>query len=849
MVGFPSSNTSCPFLSLVRRKGLFMFTKTHCRMRGTSGRHQFVLALVLGVLWLGCLPSVSARDPHTLSGTVTDPSGAVIADATLSLHARDGSSRRSTSTDEHGGYSLAAVAPGEYVLEITGQDSFRRVSQIVVIASSTPKRVDITLPLDLLRTEVVVTASTTPLSVDQISKALSSVDRAHMDARDEYSITESLRLVPGLRVLQQRGPGGNTTLQIRGMRSGDTAVLLDGFRLRDAAATDGSGSGLLQDLMVVNTKQVEVLRGSGSTIYGSGSTGGAVNLVSDYGGGRPHGEILGEGGGLGFARGLVRFGGGALQERLNYSLGLAHLNVTDGIDGQDAYRNSAAHGAIQYVLNPSATLSGRVMATDGFLQLNDSGFIPADAEAALPASGTPRVIPLRVDQQRLAEAGRPFQLGNANFFSDPNDPDNRRSSSLFAASMQYTQQLGPRGSFRVGYQGLDTERRFDDGPAGIQFEPLFNNSSSFGSRIHTLQARTDWALSSSQLFSFGYEFEQESFDSPSTDENPDAASRVNIRTKGEQRHHAVFAQDQFRWLDSRLQLSLGGRVEAFRLAQPEFLGGDSPYGGIALESPKTAYTGDAAVSYHFSGPGTKIRAHVGNAFKAPSLFQRFGSSFFFGSFSAFGNPRLSPERTVAFDAGFDQWLASDRARLSATYFYTRLQEVTIFDFSGFINPATDPFGRFGGYRNTGGGLARGVEISLSASPSRDTEITTSYTYTNADEATSSVAAGDFFKTFNVSDHMFTLNVLQRFGRRVDFAFDLFAASGYPSPFFSSAGPRAFLFEGPLKADVTASYTLPISDRKRVKLFGKLENVLDREYFEAGFRSPGIWGTAGLSFGF
>ena len=741
------------------------------------------------------------------------------------------------------------MAPGEYVLETAGPELFRSVSQVLVIDGSAPAHVDITLSLDRLRMEVVVTASTTPLTVDQTSKALSTVGRAHIDARDEYSITESLRPVPGLRVLQQRGPGGNTTIQIRGMRSGDTAILLDGFRLRDAAATDGSGSGLLQDLMVVNTERVEVLRGSGSTTYGSGATGGVVNVVTDYGGGRPHGEILGEGGGLGFARGLARFGGGALRERLNYSLGLAHLNVRDGIDGQDAYRNSTAHGAVLYALSPSATLSGRVMATDGFLQLNDSGFVPADAEATLPPTGTPRAIALPVDQQRLAEAGQPFQLGNANFISDPNDPDSRRSSSLFAGAMQYTQQLGPRGSFRVGYQGLDTKRSFRDGPAGIRFEPQFNNSSGFDSRIHTLQVRTDWELGPSQLFSFGYEFEQEAYDSPSADENPDSTMRVNVRTDAEQRQHAVFAQDQFRWLDSRLQLSLGGRVQAFRLSQPGFIGGPSPYEGLEIEAPKTAYTGDGAISYHISESGTKIRAHMGNAFKAPSLFQRFGSSFFFGSFSAFGDPRLSPERTIAFDAGVDQWLAGDRARLSATYFYTRLQEVIIFDFSGVINPATDPFGRFGGYRNTGGGLARGVEISLSASPSRGTDVTTAYTYTNADEATSSVAAGDFFKTFNVSGHMFTLSVLQRFGRRVNLAFDLFAASEYATPFFTSMGTRAFLFEGPLKADVTASYTWPVSDRKSVKLFGKLENMFDREYFEAGFRSPGIWGTVGLSFGF
>ena len=93
-----------------------------------------------------------------------------------------------------------------------------------------------------------------------------------------------------------------------------------------------------------------------------------------------------------------------------------------------------------------------------------------------------------------------------------------------------------------------------------------------------------------------------------------------------------------------------------------------------------------------------------------------GASFFFGSFSPYGDPRLRPERSIAVDGGLDQYLLGNRLRLSGTFFYTRLQEVIIFDFSGAINPATDPFGRFGGYRNTGGGLVRGLEASFEIAP-------------------------------------------------------------------------------------------------------------------------------------
>ena len=835
-----------------------------CRMRGTFGDASLgfrftwpalsagrrarvpVVTLLAALVTLADLP---AQTGAVVRGTVTDPSGAVVREATISVQSLDASIRRRTSTDDQGAYEFEALPAGAYVVEAEAASFATSTARTITIASGETATLDVELALDRLRDEVVVTASTTPLTVYQVSKALDTVGGREMDLRGEYSVAEALRQTSGLRMRRQRGPGGNTSIQVRGMRSEDTAVLIDGFRLRDGAAIGGDASPFLADLMLANTERIEVLRGSGSSIYGTGAIGGALNIISDQGGGRPHGEIRAEGGGLGMLRGLARFGGGALGERLNYSGGVSHLNVRDGIDGTDAYRNSTGHGLLQYAFNPSATLRGRVYAADTFIQLNDSSFVPFEAEPSLPAAGPIEAIPLPLDQQRQLEGGRPFDVGHATFVPDVNDPDNRRAASFLAAAVGYTQRLSPGASFRFDYQAVDSNRNFRDGPAGVRFEPQFNNSSSFDGRINTARARTDFELGPQHLFSLGYEFERERYDSPSTDENPDPALRVTSRAEMKQRSHIVFAQDQIRLLDSRLQLSLSGRARAFRLSAPEFTGGGSPYAGFALESPKTALIGDGAISYHFAGSGTKVRAHAGNAYKAPSMFQRFGSSFFFGSFSPFGDPRLRPERTVAFDAGIDQWVGNDRVKLSGTYFYTRLQEVIVFDFSGGIDPSTDPFGRFGGYRNVGGGLARGVELSVSAAPVRSTDLRASYTYTNSDQRTSEVASGDFFKTFGISDHMFSLVLLQRIGRRVDVAFDFFAASGHPAPFFTSLGTRPLLFDGPKKADVMVSYTMPLSDRRDVRIFGKLENVFDHEYFELGFRSPGVWGVVGLTFGF
>jgi iron complex outermembrane receptor protein len=222
-------------------------------------------------------------------------------------------------------------------------------------------------------------------------------------------------------------------------------------------------------------------------------------------------------------------------------------------------------------------------------------------------------------------------------------------------------------------------------------------------------------------------------------------------------------------------------------------------------------------------------------------------SFFAGSVSVWGDPRLRPERSVSFDAGIDQWLADSRLRLSATCFYSALQETIVFDFSGLIDPATDPFGRFGGYRNTGGGLARGAELSLSATPTATLTVLASYTFTNSDSSTPTVAAENFNKVLGISDHMFSFTAVQRLGRSIDVTFDFYAASKYPLTLFGS--PRLFEFDGPVKADLVASYTRPAGEGKSLRFYGKLDNLFDRAYWENGFTAPGIWGIAGVGFNF
>jgi iron complex outermembrane receptor protein len=599
--------------------------------------------------------------------------------------------------------------------------------------------------------------------------------------------------------------------------------------------------------MVVNTERIEVLRGSGSSLYGTNAMGGVLDVRTDQGGGDLHGEISAEGGGLGFFRGVARAGGGLASNRFTYSGGLTHLNVTEGVDSFDPYRNTSGQGFAQYNWTSRARLSGRVFASDAFGASNESPTVEDAVAANHPATGLVPGIGLDRDQLRLYAAGQPFTPGSATFIPAFNDSDNHRASSFLAGAFVWSHELTPTGSYRLSYSGVDTGRSFRDGPAGInEFDPVFSSDSRFDGRIDTFQARTDHYAGEHHLLTAGYEYEHEDFLNVNTDDNPDPAQGINDVVRIRQASHAVFAQDQMRLMDGRLQVSLSGRAQGFRLSRPRFEGAASPYDGAPIESPDVALTADGSAAYFFRGSATKLRAHAGNAYRSPAPFERFGASFFGRFLSVWGDPRLKPERSVGFDAGIDQWLANSRVRLSGTYFYTALQETIVFDF-GVIDPAVDPFGRSGGYRNTGGGVARGVELSATAAPLASLQVAAAYTYANSDSRTATDSAGLFFETLGVSRHVFSLTAVQRLGRSWDVSVDLYAAGKYPFTFFSS--PRVFALDGPVKADVVASYNRPIGERARLRLYGKIDNLFDNTYWEDGFSAPGIWGIAGLAVSF
>src|SRR5215469_11190614 len=238
--------------------------------------------------WLSILLLTAAAHAAELSVRVQDSRHDPIPGATVSLVSRGGE-RQALTSDQTGRCEFANLAAGEYLLQADARGFEASAPHAVQLPST--EAATVTLGVAQIRSTVVVTASGTPQTTDEVAKALTVVDGSTIALRQDPAVGDALLDVPGLYVEQLGGPLSTLYFKTRGLRITDTAVLVDGLRLRDAAGTQADASGMLQDLVLADTGRIEVLRGAGSSLYGTDAIGCVVNLVTDEGGGRTHGSV------------------------------------------------------------------------------------------------------------------------------------------------------------------------------------------------------------------------------------------------------------------------------------------------------------------------------------------------------------------------------------------------------------------------------------------------------------------------------------------------------------------------------------------------------------------------------
>src|ERR1700730_10950545 len=188
---------------------------------------------------------------------------------------------------------------------------------------------------------VVVSATRFDIPRDQSPASISVVDSQDLDQKQIERVSDALREVPGLNVVQTGTPGQLTSVFMRGLPSEDMQVLLDGIPINQGLA----GLFNFSDLTIDDLGRVEIVRGPQSTLYGTRALAGGIQLFTKQGAGPPGVTVSTEGGSYGTFRESLQSDGKI--DIFDYSIGASRLD-TDNARPNNQYRNSAVTADIGF---------------------------------------------------------------------------------------------------------------------------------------------------------------------------------------------------------------------------------------------------------------------------------------------------------------------------------------------------------------------------------------------------------------------------------------------------------------------------------------------------------------------
>lgn len=538
-------------------------------------------------------------------GTVTDSRGEPLPGVNVVLKG----TLTGTATAEDGSYEIPRVEPGPWII-VASAVGFRSEERPVTLVAGSGMRVDFALEEDIVvQGEVVVTASRRAQAAVDVPASVAVLSPRDLDRRNVISLDDALRAIPGVHLQENqvnvRGSSGfayNTGSRV--------LMLLDGMPIltpdTDGVAFDALPFGRIE--------RIEVLKGPGSALYGSGALGGVVNVITRPIPDEPETE--------------VRTYAGAW-DRVRYDVWRA------GWDGADRYRVfsgvSIAHARrLSRAWGAWVNLSARQ--DEGYLNYSRSRMVTGYGKVAWNPSSDVRtslLVGLLVREK-----------DNFLFWNGARDPLN--PGSLAIAPPDGAAPTGSNDVFGNQLSVLPTVTHVTSGRFAYTVKGRL-----FGTVIRPINDVTGKPEPASRgTLGFRYGGEVQANWSPARgSEATFGVARDALATRstfyvtengddtGGQPETAVFGQ----WeqdVSPVVRTTAGLRYDRYDVDEAN---------AVERVSPKLGVTWRAL-------PQGTLRLAYGHGFRVPSLAERFTDNRDF--FPIVRNPTLRPERSVSYETGF-----------------------------------------------------------------------------------------------------------------------------------------------------------------------------------------------------
>jgi hypothetical protein len=255
--------------------------------------HKFSLFLFLVLLFLTLSLTASAQEvAATLSGTVTDPSGAVVSGATVVVHSNDTNADvRVINTNGAGAFTVTNIPAGRYTVTVKSAGFKSYVAQDVVLNVSEKHTLDVRLNAGQVTETVEVQAENTAIQTTTAEESGTITgEQVQQLALNNRNFEQLILLQPGVaNQLPDKvgfGLGNNTSISVNGARTGANNFTVDGADINDS----GSNGTLLNTPSIDAIQEFTLERSNYDAAFGR-SGGGQVVMATKSGSNQFHGDV------------------------------------------------------------------------------------------------------------------------------------------------------------------------------------------------------------------------------------------------------------------------------------------------------------------------------------------------------------------------------------------------------------------------------------------------------------------------------------------------------------------------------------------------------------------------------
>lgn len=638
----------------------------------------------IGALAFMLMGAWSAYAQQTVQGTVTDPLGAVVKDAKVTL-LRGDTSAGDTTTDPTGMFTFSSVAEGRYHLQVDAPGFATYTGPEVFVGSSGTTTVDAVLQLSAVSQGVSVTATGSETPIAQIGSSVSVIDFQDIYAQNKLDVLENLRQVPGAQIVQTSQRGGLTSLFIRGGDSDFNKVVIDGV----TANSIGGGYDFAQ-LSNGGVESIEVLEGANSVIYGPDALAGVVSVTTQHGTtSLPQLTYSVDGGNFGTLFNSVSLGGAFHQ--FDYFLLFTRFD-TQGSYPNDFFHNATYVGNIGYHFNSNTEF--RVVYRSNWADVGTpNGILFYGISDAATQWNQNQYLSGTLKSQTTKRWHNTVRFAFAQLNSAYIDP--------YQVGMidPYGDSLGNVVTIR-GANGYSVT-----GQAILDFAGSYPEIFPDYEARRSVYLQSDYNFYKEWTFTGGFQYEHED-------------------GSGFTRDNYLYFTELRGNIAHRLYVTAGGGYEE-----------NAVFGFAASPSVSVAYYLRRPTGNQFFSE-TKLRGNFAKGIKESSTYEQANQLWALltpAQRAQYDVSQVGPERSQVWDVGIQQGFWHGKSRLELTYFQNRFYDLITYLVpaqleSIGISPGAAAASEFGAYVNASGEKFKGAQVQIVTELGHGLRAQANYTY-------------------------------------------------------------------------------------------------------------------------